>query len=124
MKRINYDILDDLDSIKSSQDIFTTSALDADRIEFDDPEKYEFMLRLNVVYGNPTDKIEELYDRVSYITDNWKFDNSRLVAVSDSQEADERFSFPVYLDPEVTSPFFKGRSATLQFRVMFNVPDF
>ena len=60
MKRINYDILDDLDSIKSSQDIFTTSGLDADRLEFDDPQKYEFMLRLNVIYDNPTDKIEEL----------------------------------------------------------------
>ena len=123
--KIFEDILDDLERVSSSQrDIDDlTKSRDAVRKDYDNPDDYEYCLVLGILIGNPTQKIEELFDSLSYIADGWKFDNSGFVAVANRKELTERFEFPVYYVPEIEDGFF-DKEGVLQFRLMFNVPEF
>ena len=123
--KIFEDILDDLERVSSSQkDIDDlTKSRDVVRKDYDNPEDYEYCLILGILIGNPTQEIEELFDSLSYIADGWKFDNSGFVAVANRKELTERFEFPVYYVPEIKDNFFE-KDGVLQFRLMFNVPNF
>ena len=123
--KIFEDILDDLEKVSSGQRNIDdlTKSRDVVRKDYDNPDDYEYCLVLGILVGNPTQKIEELFDSLSYIADGWKFDNSGFVAVANREELTERFEFPVYYVPEIKDGFF-DKKGVLQFRLMFNVPNF